>query len=72
MGDDDDLMRAIEDIIRELEWEGPQRWAPVTQRLRRLVEERRSASAPGSKEGGAQPEPPSRGAGRARLGAGRD
>jgi hypothetical protein len=59
--DDDVLVRAIEDIIRELEWEGPDRWASVIERLRRLVGDRRNESAPGREETAAEPEPPLQG-----------
>jgi hypothetical protein len=55
--DDDVLAHAIEDIIRELEWEGPERWAPVIERLRRLVGDRRNESAPGQEETAADAEP---------------
>jgi hypothetical protein len=31
------VIHELEDVIHELEWEGPARWAPVIERLRPLV-----------------------------------
>jgi hypothetical protein len=42
VGKDDALVHSIEDIIRELEWDDPERWAHVIQTLRRLVGDRRN------------------------------
>jgi hypothetical protein len=58
VGEDDALTRAIEDIIRELEWDGPERWAPVIERMRGLVGDRRNESAGRREDLAAEAEPP--------------
>jgi hypothetical protein len=57
--DDEVFITAIEDIINDLEWESPTRWAPVIERLRQLVDEWRTQIARRTREGtAAAPEPP--------------
>lgn len=57
--DDEVFITAIEDIINDLEWESPTRWAPVIERLRQLVEQWRTEIARRTREGtAAASEPP--------------
>lgn len=48
--DDEVFMTAIEDIINDLEWESPTRWAPVIERLRHPVDEWRTEIARRTRE----------------------
>jgi hypothetical protein len=57
--DDEVFITAIEDIINDLEWESPSRWAPVIERLRQLVDEWRTQIARRTRgETAAASEPP--------------
>jgi hypothetical protein len=54
---DEHVIHEVEDVIDELEWESPARWAPVIDRLRPLVARWRSESAGDHRAGRSLPHP---------------